>query len=242
MPAEELVKAAEAHTVRFGPDVDGAFLPDSVPAIFAAGKQAHIPLLAGWNRDEGGAPRPATTLASYCQAVQIEWGNQADAFLKAYPATTDKEAQRAQADAAGDRFIAASTREWIEAQVKTGGAPVYRYRFDHASPGDTFHPVGSGAFHSSEIEYVFGNLRVRPASPWKSEDYTLSEQMQSYWINFAKTGSPNGPGLPRWPVYSAADGWPVMHLDVNSAAAPDTTRARYEFLRTAMPVVKGNER
>ena len=41
----------------------------------------------------------------------------------------------------------------------------YRFRFDRPSPGDRFHPVSAGVFHSSEIEYVFGNLPVRPAAP-----------------------------------------------------------------------------
>ena len=222
--------------MRFGPDVDGVFLPQSVPALYAAGKQAHISLLAGWNRDEGGPPRDAVTLETYRQTAQTTWGPNADAFLQAYPATTDEEARRAMADLLRDQFIAASTWEWIEAQVKTGSAPVYRFRFDHPSPGDRYHPASSGAFHSSEIEYVFGNLNVRPAAPWKDEDYKLSEMVQNYWVNFAKTGNPNGPGLPQWPAYDAADNWEVMHLDVTPAAAPDDTRDRYMFLRSATPI------
>ena len=240
MPAEDLVKAVEAQkspAVRFGPVVDGLFLPEPVPAIYAAGRQAHIPLLAGWNRDEGGFPRDPVTMGSYRQTAQATWGSNADAFLAAYPANNDAEALRATADYSADKFIADSTWEWIEAQVKTGTAPVYRFHFEHASPGDRFHPPSSGAFHSSEIEYVFGNLSVRPASPWKDEDYKLSEVMQSYWVNFAKSGDPNGPGLPVWPAYNSADGWQVMHLDVTPAAAPDTTRQRYLFLHTTTPAI-----
>ena len=239
MSAEDLVKAVENQpkpAVRFGPDVDGIFLPDSVPAIFAAGKQAHIPMIAGWNHDEGGAGRPPVTLASYRQTAATTWGPHADEFLKVYGATTDEEATRATIDYAGDQFIADSTWEWIEAQVQTGGAPVYRYRFDRPSPGDPFHPATAGAFHSDEIEYVFGDLNFRAAAPWKPEDYKLSHDMQSYWVNFARTGDPNGPGLPRWPAYNAAGNWQVMHLDATPAAEPDTHRDRYLFLRTARPL------
>ena len=237
MPAADVVKAVEAQRgARFNPDVDGLFLSESVQATFAAGRQAHIPLLAGWNRDEGGPPRSAVTLESYRDSATKTWGPRADDFLKAYPATTDAEAQRAMADLAADRFIAASTWEWIQAQVKTGNAPVYRYRFEHPSPGDRFHPATSGVFHSSEIEYVFGNLDVRPAAPWKAEDYKLSELMQNYWINFAKTGNPNGAGLPEWPAYDSTHNWPVMHLDVSPAATSETDRDRYTFLHTAVPL------
>ncbi len=60
--------------------------------------------------------------------------------------------------------------------------------------------------------------------------------MQSYWVNFAKTGDPNGAGLPQWPAYSATDCWQVMHLHPGPTAATDTTRARYDFLTTTTPV------
>ena len=237
MPAETLLKAMASQPapgVHFGPDVDGLFLPKSVPATFAAGEQAHIPLLAGWNHDEGGPPNPSITLESYRAGAQKTWGAQVSDYLKVYAANNDAEAERSAADYAADRFIAASTWEWIEAQVATGGAPVYRYRFDEPSPGSLYHPAPA-AFHSDDIEYVFGNLSARPSSAWTAADYKLSEQMQSYWINFAKTGDPNGPGLPAWPTYNAAGQWPVMHFDATSAAQPDTHRDRYLFLQRAKP-------
>ncbi len=240
MPAADLVKAVEGQktpVIRFGPDVDGLFLPEPVPAIFAEGKQAHVPLLAGWVRDESGFPKQPVTLASYRAQAQQTWGPNADAFLKAYPATTDAEALRSTADYAADAFIAGSTWEWIEAQVKTGGAPVYRYHFEQPSPGARYHPASAGAFHSSEIEYVFGNLQARPGAPWTEADYKLSELLQDYWINFAKKGDPNGPGLPVWPAFRQDQQWPVMHLaEPSPAATPDTTRERYEFLQANRPV------
>ena len=239
IPATDLVKAVEAqkppNVTRFGPDVDGLFLPESVPAIYAAGKQAHIPLLAGWNRDEGGPPNPTVTLETYKTTAQTTWGSNADAFLKAYSADTDEQAQRSAADYARDRFIADSTFEWIEAQVATGDAPVYRFRFDQPNPGDRYHPKSAGVFHSSEIEYVFGNLAVRPDAPFTPEDHKLSEEMQDYWVNFAKTGNPNGPGLPQWPAYNQSGDWQVMHFDATPAASPDDTRSRYLFLRATKP-------
>ncbi len=241
LTADQLVTAASSktsHPPRFGPDVDGWFLPKPVADIYAAGEQAHIPTLGGWNADEVRegvlkAPTPPTA-ASFQAQARVQYGADADAFLAAYPATTDEEALRSAGDLADDRFIAFSTWRWLEAQVKTGQAPVYRYRFDLPAPASTFHPGGL-AWHSDEIEYVFGTLDSRPGATWRPADRSLSDLMMSYWSNFARTGDPNGSDaegkpLPAWPHYGPT-AWDVMHLDAPaSQAKTDTERARYLFL------------
>jgi para-nitrobenzyl esterase len=218
----------------FAPDIDGYFLPRSVPAIFAAGQQAHVPLIAGWNQDEGTsnvvkAPEKGTTEGLRATAVN-EFGPRAEEFLKVYHANDDAEALRAAEDFAGDRFLVYSTWAWLEAQVKTGNT-AYRYLFAQPSPGDPFHPVSAGAFHSDEIEYVFGNLDSRKGAAFRPEDYKLSELIQTFWTNFARTGDPNSAGAPHWPAYDAAGNWQVMHLSPDPGAAPDTHRDRYLFLQ-----------
>jgi para-nitrobenzyl esterase len=238
IPAEDLVKAVTAKTKPappgFGPDVDGYFLPESVPAIYAAGKQAHIPLLAGWNADEMRAAvvfsKTKPTVASFAEQAKKDFGEHAEQFLAVYPASTDAAAETSAGDFAGDRFLVYSTWRWLEAQVQTGGAAVYRYYFALPSPGDKNHPAAMGAFHSDEIEYVFGALESRPGAAWRPEDRKLSEQMGAYWTNFARTGDPNGPDLPKWLVYNGAGNWQVMFLDANPAAKADPFRARYLFL------------
>jgi para-nitrobenzyl esterase len=218
----------------FGPDVDGHFLPESVPAIFAAGKQNDVELLAGWNRDEGSfetAFSPQKPTAESLKAnAEKDFGDKAAAFLKLYPTDTPEHVLRSAEDYAGDRFIAFSTWAWMEAQSRTGKQPIRRFRFDLGPPAASPNAPQLGAYHAAEIEYVFGQLDSKAGIPWRPEDRELSELIENYWANFARTGDPNGPGLPKWPVYSADDGWSVMFLDAPSTSHADDLRDRYLFL------------
>ena len=190
-------------------------------------------MIAGWNQDEGtgnvvGHP-DRQGLQGLRTTAEKEFGARADGFLKVYHADDDDGATRAAEDFAGDQFLVYSTWAWLEAQVQ-GGSPAYRYLFAQPSPGDPFHAVSAGAFHSDEIEYVFGNLDSRKGAAFRLEDYKLSDLMQTFWTNFARTGDPNGAGAPHWPAYNAAGNWPVMRLSPDAAAAADPHRNRYLFL------------
>ncbi|MGA9778223.1 MAG: carboxylesterase/lipase family protein [Limisphaerales bacterium] len=236
VPAQKLLAAAlKLPWEHFTPDIDGYFLPTNCPAIYAAGQQSHVPLLAGWNRDEGSFrayfTNDAPTVENYVARARTHFGANAQTFLKLYPAATDAEAERAAQDFAGDQFIAYSTWKWLEMQLQTGEAPVYRYEFDQALPlpADARPGTEPTAPHASEIEYVFRVLSSKHL-PWRPEDRRVSELMATYWTNFAKTGNPNGPSLPPWPAYDRQDGYWVMHLGAHPSAAPDAHRARYEFL------------
>ncbi|MGA7886556.1 MAG: carboxylesterase/lipase family protein [Acidobacteriaceae bacterium] len=238
MSWQDILAKLQAHEGRapFWPNVDGWFLPEDAAQIYAEGKQAHVPLLAGWNRDEPSAqvidyPTPVTP-QSFEAMAQQEFGPRAGEFLKLFPANTPEETDRSAIDLAGAKFITFSTWAWLEAQLKTGDAPVYHYYFRRPSPESQFHPAGSGAFHSDEIEYVFGTLDSRPGAHWEPADYALSDLMQTYWTNFAKTGDPNGAGSPQWPQYDAADGYETMNLDATSEAKPAAHRDRWLFLQS----------
>jgi len=236
MPAQKVLAAAlKLPREYFMPDIDGYFLPTNCLSIYASGQQSHIPLLAGWNRDERDFKsfftNDAPTVVNYVKRVKAQFGTNAESILKLYPAMTDAEARRAGQDIAGDQFTGSDTWKWMEMQLQTGGSPVYRYEFDQTLPLPANARPGTepAAPHSAEIEYVFQVLSSKHL-PWRPEDYRVSELMATYWSNFAKTGDPNGPGLPTWPPYNRQNDYPVMHLKLDSGAAPDVHRVRYEFL------------
>jgi para-nitrobenzyl esterase len=237
MSTDQLLEAAKKKTPGgFPPVVDGRLLTEPVPDTYAAGKQAHVPLLAGWNADEG-------SFVAMRGMTATQWNAMADglfkersaAFLKLYPADSDTESLRSAIDYGSDNFIALGTWKWLEAQKKTGEAPVYRYHFELAATPSKYHP-GTFAFHSDDIEYVFGTLDTRPGWTVRPEDRKLSDEMMSYWTNFARSGDPNGPGLPMWPKLGADDA--LIHLNDPITAGPDTLRARYEFLLEGIPPMR----
>jgi para-nitrobenzyl esterase len=241
-PASELLDAAvKQKEIWFAPNVDGYFLPQSVREVYAAGKQSHVPLLAGWNRDEATYTRifekDAPTAANFVAYAHTHFGDKADDLLKLYPGDSDEQAKRSAQDLAGDQFIAFSTWKWLEMQAATGNSTLYRYEFDDAPPAPANAEAAGGdaaprgAYHSAEIEFVFGALASKNL-PWRPEDKSLSDLMSSYWSNFAKSGDPNGTGLPGWPAYNSQGRYAVMHLDANSHESPDDRRERYEFLDT----------
>ena len=230
MPAETLIEAVRNKPLlSFAPVVDGKFLTESVPDTYAAGRQAHVPAIIGWNRDERTDTLSKGMTAAKWKAFSAEhYKDHADQFLQAFPAETDKQAIRSADDYTTAEFIALGAWRWAEAQSATGQSPVYRYRFDRPAPPEENHPQGRYAFHSDELEYVFGTLDVRKGAVWQPEDRALSQQIVSYWTNFARTGHPNGEGLPSWPRYDKSK--ELIHFDSPISTTVDTARPQFEFL------------
>jgi para-nitrobenzyl esterase len=230
LPMEKLLEAVKKPgTAMFAPVMDGKFLVENVTESYAAGRQAHVPTMIGWNRDErSNTVSRGMTAAGWKVFAAEHYGARAAEFLTAFPAGSDEQAVRSADDFTTANFIALGAWKWVEAQAKTGGAPVYRYRFDLPATPSEMHPEGKYAFHSDELEYVFGMLETRHGAAWRPEDHRLSEQTIGYWTNFARTGDPNGKGLPAWPRYDKTK--ELIHLDATITVGADGARRQYEFL------------
>ncbi|HET8655089.1 MAG TPA: carboxylesterase family protein [Longimicrobiaceae bacterium] len=240
IPADSVLAAtAKPELGRFPVAIDGYFLTEPTVETFAAGRQAQVPLLVGWNSQEGsweGLLRGADpTPANYEAAVRRIYGDAADAILRVYPGSSPEQVKASGTALASDQFIAFSTWKWAELQGKTGGHPVYRYYYAHPrppmrNPPADAPPPAEGAVHSAEIEYALGNLDTNHVFAWTPADHRVSQVVQAYFANFIKTGNPNGSGLPEWPAANSGDTVEVMRLDVQSGARPDWTHAQHVVL------------
>jgi para-nitrobenzyl esterase len=258
MSAEQLLEVTAQPDFPFATaTIDGYFLPKAPAELYAAGEQAQVPLLVGWNSEEMnyrmllGPQEP--TPENFAQVVRALYGDQADEVLRLYPTSDAEETEQSATDLAGDRFIAYGTWKWCELHSQTGGAPVYRYLYARPRPpmnpelGDVVPglaggivdasdesavtlPPARGAVHSAEIRYAMGNLATNRVYSWTADDYQVSEVMQSYFANFVKRGDPNCPGLPDWPTANQGEPVHYMRLDVDARAEVEQYRDRYLFL------------
>lgn len=227
----EPLAEGQRPTVRFAPIIDGyAFSLTALDAI-AQGKQNDVVTLTGANLGELGGlggQRPVT-LESFQQQAKQRFGDRADEFLKLYPATSDDEARKAQMQSARDQSLV-SMYLWAARRAKTAKTKAYLYLWDHTLPGPDAERFG--AFHTSEVPYVMNTLYTSDR-PFTDADHKIADMMSSYWANFARTGDPNGKGVPAWPP--AGNKPELMEVGDNTAPVPvASTPARYAFFEKLM--------
>jgi len=226
-----------AAKLGYGPwgTVDGLVLPQQMVEAFDQGKQAPVPLLAGFNQGEIRslmmlAPKPPATAAEYEATIRDRYGDLANAFLKLYPAADYKES------------IIATTRDglygWTAermARKQTAiGQRAYLYLFDHGYPA--MEGAGLHAFHASELPYVFGTIDTLgpnwPKIPDTPEEHALSDAMLDYWTSFARDGNPVTAKAPAWRAYGTTANY--MHFAASPEPSKDLMPGMFALNETVM--------
>ena len=235
--ADVLAASAKTPTLVGLGVVDGYVVPEHPAKLFANGRANDVPLLLGFNADEGslfaGRTAPPANAAAYEALIAAQFKEDAPSALQLYPAGANGEQIMTSFTAlTGDQIISYGTWTWAEQALKANKSPVYRYFFNRrppAAPEKSLYPLtGPGVYHFADILYAFNNLDARPDWGWQTADRQLAQTMSTYWTNFAKTGHPNGAGLPNWPRFDAQR--QVMELGARIGPMPEPHAKRYEFL------------
>jgi para-nitrobenzyl esterase len=234
LPADKIVEVfnnnAEGRKFRTQPCVDGWVLPDEIRNIFAQRKHNDVPVIVGSNANEMTTLTvPDTvpkTMEEYRKRMTMRFGEMIKDLDAAYPVNSDADIAPAYLGALRDGLFTLNMRTWAR-MTANGKSKAYLYCFSHVPPNPRSKYLG--AYHASEIPYVFGNLNRQ--NPMLTEtDQKLAETMMSYWVNFAKTGDPNGPGLPKWVAYDR-ESEPYMDFG-------DTVQIRNHLLKAQVDFIE----
>jgi para-nitrobenzyl esterase len=179
---------------RFGPVFDGKVLP-GVRQAFEEGKFSDVPLLTGWNADDRVSGNQNSSPAEFVANAKKQFGGRAGEYLQLFPAGDEVELEETQ-KIIGVLGFGFQNYTWGKMQSEKGQNDAYLYYFTRVPPGEPNY----GAFHSAEFSYALHTLR-NWNRPFEQVDYDLEKNMSDYWVNFVKTGNPNGEGLPEWPIF-----------------------------------------
>jgi para-nitrobenzyl esterase len=227
IPAADILTASPLYPATqpdLGIVVDGYVLPANPAAVFAAGAEHKVQLLMGNNGRDREPGRPLPDLA---KVVPARYGPLAERALALYgSAATDPVYGSPAAQWAGDTSFRCSAVQQLLWHTAAGNAG-FEYEFARVAPGRE----AVGATHVSEVSYVFGTLDkgieaadAPPSSGPTEVDRKISDEMQQYWTNFAKTGNPNGGTLAKWPAFDRQSRAYIQFTDAGPVAKNELRR------------------
>jgi len=214
---------------RGGPNVDGYVLAKEPSEAVNEAPINDVPVLMGHNGDEGDVRRPISNVISRSELEQHAkqvYGAAAPKLLGLYLSSSNDPGRAWRAS--GHDRVMFGEYDWAYRRTAHARSPVYTYDFTHVMPGYTAKDWGS--FHNSEIPYWTENLDRLAARPWTKADREISATMSAYWINFIKTGNPNGSGLAEWKPCSTSAAT-VMELGDHPHMRPIAGASATDFFK-----------
>jgi para-nitrobenzyl esterase len=201
-PAKELIAAGGSFT----PVPDGYVIPKDVFAAFKAGQFNDVTMMAGWVTEDGSIQGDQKmTPEVYKMQVNTKYNDMAKKYLKLFPGKTFEQVASSLKKINLMEFAVLPAYLW----AGFSKSKAYLYRFSHV-PVDKPGFPNYGAFHTSEVPFALHTLHLWNR-PWREVDLKVEETMNNYWVNFVKTGNPNGEGMPEWKAYEKSSGM-VMEI------------------------------
>lgn len=217
-----------------GPILDCKLVVETAQSAYNAGRQNKVSVIIGSNSAE--VPAGFVNAGSKEELLNL-FGSMKDEAKAVYEPDSTTEFAKMLTLVNTDKVWAEPARFTARA-VAAKGEPAYVYLFSYVSPSMK-QMMRYGAGHASEIGYVFNNLRSWNGSVIAPEDSAVAKMMNTYWANFAKTGNPNGDGLPNWSVYDSKKN-EILEIkpDGSAISKADPRKARLDVIEKA--VTSGN--
>lgn len=224
LPVAQIERAAATLKQHWRPSVDGYVLERPAAEIYATGDQLDVPLLTGSNADESSlalASPPDDDVSRYRSETITTYGPQAGTVLALYPGLDPEQVLESRLRLQTDSVMTRAHRRWARLHGQTSSSASWQYFFTHTPPVPGLNRYG--AHHGAEVGYAYDNLGAVGDAVYTSADLRLRDEVSGYWVNFVRTGDPNGPGLPAWDDVDEA---PEQVLELAAGGSRMTPRPR----------------